>query len=113
MSRTYRDRPRRLVRRTPGARDSSPIPGRTGRFHATVEVAAYAHSIKSRRHIPLRHRDDVNDDYGPTRVKAALARAGRDYGPGLGRLARLSAASALVRLSPFRDAWLRWNRKKE
>lgn len=36
MSRTYRDRPAGLSRRTPGARDSSPICGRTGRFHATV-----------------------------------------------------------------------------
>jgi len=44
-------------------------------------MAAYAHSLKSRRHIPLRHRDGVNDDYGSTCVKAALARACRDCGP--------------------------------
>lgn len=46
-----------------------------------VEIAAYTHSLKSRRHIPLWHQDGVDDDFGSTRVKAALARACRDCGP--------------------------------
>lgn len=81
MSRTYRDRPRRLVKedaRRAGfvthLRPYGPLPC------DRVEVAAYAHSLKSRRHIPLWHRDGVNDDYGSTRVKTALARACRDCG---------------------------------
>ena len=82
MSRTYRDRPRRLVKEDAGCagfvthlRPYGPLPC------DRVEVAAYAHSIKSRRHIPLWHRDGVSDNYGSTRVKTALARACRDCGP--------------------------------
>lgn len=82
MSRTYRDRPRRLVEedaRRAGfvtyLRPYGPLPCNR------VEIAAYAHSLKSRRHIPLWRQSGVNDDYGSTRVKAALARACRDCGP--------------------------------
>ena len=82
MSRTYRDRPHRLVKedaRRAGfvahLRPYGPLPC------DRVEIAAYAHSLKSRRHIPLWHQDGVSDDYGSTRVKAALTRACRDCGP--------------------------------
>lgn len=74
MSRTYRDRPRRLVEedaRRAGfvahLRPYGPLPC------DRVEIAAYTHSLKSRRHIPLWHQDGVDDDFGSTRVKAALA----------------------------------------
>lgn len=82
MSRTYRDRPRRLVeenaRRTGFVTYLQPY---GPLLYNRVEIAAYAHSLKSRRHIPLQRRGGVNDDYGSTRVKAALVRACRDCGP--------------------------------
>lgn len=80
MSRTYRDRPRRLAEedaRRAGFVTHLRWPHPCDR----VELAAYAHSLKSRRHIPLRRRGGMNDDYGSTRVKAALSLARRDCGP--------------------------------
>lgn len=80
MSRTYKDRPRRLVKED--ARRAGFVTHLRWPYPCDrVEIAAYAHSLKSRRHIPLWHQDGTDNDCGSTRVKAALARACRDCGP--------------------------------